>query len=127
MSVVLTNATILLGGYDVSGQHNQVSLDLSANMLDATVFGDTNRKYKSGLKTARLTGSGFWGSTADQGISDNLGVNDVVVSVYPETIIEGSTSSGLGYAFLAVEATYQNTLRIGELMAFSVTAEGRGV
>lgn len=131
-SVILKNARILMDGYDISGSFNQIELALSAEMLDATVFttstgSDVSRKYKAGLKTARLTGRGFWDSTADAILFDRVAVNDTVISVYPDGIIEGSTSTGSGFAFKAALAEYAPQGRIGDLLAFTVTAEGRGI
>ena len=43
MSVVFKDATLLIAGYDHSGQLNQVGVDLEAESLDATVFGNASR------------------------------------------------------------------------------------
>ena len=60
MSILFTNAKILLGGLDVSGQSNQVALDYSVVALDNTVFGAATRTMRGGLKDSSATGRGFW-------------------------------------------------------------------
>ena len=129
MSVVFTNAKILLGGLDVSGQANRVALEYSAEALDETAFGDTTRQMRGGLKVSRANGAGLWqgGSTAlDQALFDDLGAASVL-TLFPEAIKEGSTSTGSGFAFRVTHARYTLGAAVGDLMPFDFAVDGRGV
>src|SRR3989304_1664395 len=98
--IVFTNAKILLGGADVSGQANRVSVEYSAEALDATVFGAATRTMRGGLKVARADGAGFWqaGATGiDDALFAGVGTDDVVLTLFPEAIKEGSSSTGSGF------------------------------
>lgn len=127
-TLILTDAKILVGGFDVSANSNEVTVEYGAEMLDATAFGDTTRKRVGGLSTARLTGRGWWDSPVpDKNFFEAIGVDDDVVSVFPTAIIEGSTSTGSGFAFKSVVARYNPAGRVGDLFAFDLEAEGRGI
>lgn len=128
--VVFTNAKILLGGLDVSGQSNQVAVEYSVEALDATVFGASTRTMKGGLKVARATGAGFWeaGTTGiDDLVFSGVGTDDVVMTMFPEAIIEGSTSTGAGFAFKVTQSRYTLGGAVGDLLPFDFAVESRGV
>lgn len=131
MSVVFKDATLLIAGYDHSGQLNQVGVDLEAESLDATVFGNASRVKRGGLTMGRITASGFWqagsATAVDQTFFENIAVSDVVVCAFPETITEGATSTGSGYMLKAELVRYQFGGAIGVLTPFSIEAVGRGV
>jgi hypothetical protein len=128
---VFTNARLLLGGLEISSDLNQLALSRSAEMLDKTTFGATTRTYKGGLKKARLTGSGIvqeGTNLVGPFLFDEVGVSDEVVSVWPTDIVEGSVVDGSGYAFKCEIGKYTPLAAgIGELLKFTVEAEGRGI
>lgn len=127
-TVVYDNAVLLISGYDVSGDFNELTLEHGAETQDETAFGDTTRIHKGGLKTTRLTGRGFWQSpTPDQVFFDRIGDDDEVVTVFPDGVTEGSTGAGSGFAFKAVLATYNLGGPVGNMLPFDVTAETRGI
>jgi len=129
--VVYKNCKVFIDGFDLSGDHNTIGLDYSAESLDATTFGSGTRIHKGGLKDVRLTGHGFvqYGANlVDPALFAIVGTDDEVVSLYPDGITENSTGgAGRGYAFKAVETAYTVGAAVGELLAFDMTAEGRGV
>ena len=130
MAQVFVNATIFFHGYNLSADLNEVALEYSAESLDATAFGNTSRVKKGGLKLSRATGRGFWaaGSNAvDPALFTEVGVNDRVLTVFPVAPIEGSTSTGFGYAFKGTEMTYTLGGAVGALLPFDFVAEGRGI
>ena len=125
---VFDNAVLLVSGYDVSGDFNEVTLEHGAELQDETAFGDTTRIRKGGRKTTRLTGRGFWQSpTPDQVFFDRVGDDDEVVTVFPDSVIEGSTSSGSGYAFKSVLTAYNQGGAVGTMLPFDIAAETRGI
>ena len=126
---VITNAQILMGGYDISSSFNQVSLSETVEVLDRTTFGNTNRIYKGGLSRIRLTGAGVLEESTGPAVGNilynDVGLEDEVVSVYPDTVVEGVYS---GYAFKSVVSRYTPlTGGVGELFRFTVEADSRGV
>lgn len=127
---VLTNAQILLGGYDISSDFNQVALSETVDMLDATTFGQTTRIMKAGLSRIRMTGNGFvqdGSGLVGTALYNDVGVEDEVVSIWPDTITEGVFTGG-GFAFKATVASYTPLAgAVGQLLAFTVEADSRGV
>ena len=130
MSTPLINAGIFLAGVNLSAQSNQVALEYSAEALDSTTFGSASRTFKGGLKVARATGAGFWVAGVgelDAIVYDEVGLSDTVFTAFPDTIVEGSTSSGAGYAFQVTVGRYTIGGAVGDLMPFAFEAEGRGI
>lgn len=130
MAIVFSNAKVLIAGFDLSGDFNEVALEYGAESLDETTFGASSRKMKGGLKTSRVNGRGFVQHGANlvgEALFNQVGVDDVAVMLFPDGITEGATSTGSGYMFKAVETSYQHGGAVGELLAFDFAAEGRGV
>ena len=122
---VLSDARIYVGEHDLSGDHSAVSLDYSAEMLDDTVFGDTTRSKKGGLKVVGLSGEGLWSGGADlvdDALFANIAVADVPVTVVPG----GETLANACYLFRANSGSYEFGGAVGEMLRFSVSAEGSG-
>lgn len=123
------NARIFAGGYDLSGDHNQLGIDLSAEMLDETCFGDTTRIRKGGLTVASITGAGFWDASAghvDALLFSDVGVDDVPVLVFPNGITEG-TATERGFGFKGVVEKYNLKGDVGSLLSFDMQINGRGI
>lgn len=131
MALVFRNATIFFGGMELTGQLNRVTLDYSAEALDATVFGNATRVKRGGLKDARAAGGGFWAGAAtaqiDPVLYDGVGVNDSVLTLFGDTIVPGSTSTGSGFAFKVVQGRLTIGGAVGEILPFEFEALGRGV
>ena len=131
MTIPFTNAKILTGGYDFSGQHNQISLEYEAEALDETAFGDTTRKMRGGLKTARVSGGGYFQAgtnKVDPILFEQVDLTEVVIMIAPETIAEGSTSTGYLYGMKADLMSYSPMGQgVGEIQAFTYEALCRGV
>ena len=129
-SVTFVSAKLLFGGYDVSGDFNQVELSNEAEALDATVFGNTSRVKKGGLKIASVRGAGYWQAGAnavDPVFHESLSLADAVVMLFPDGITEGSTATGAGYMFKSTLSKYSVAGSVGDHLPFTVEAEGRGV
>ncbi len=132
MAIVLTDAKIFFGGYQLESQFNKVALDYAAEPLDETTFGASTRKMRGGLKTVRLTGGGFYQActgNVDPVFHDSVALQDVVVTLFPEAIGEGATSTGSGYQFKAELLKWVpiDGGQVGSLRAFSIEAVGRGI
>lgn len=122
---VLTDPKLYVGEYDLSGDLNAVALNYAAEMLDATAFGQTTRIHKGGLKTVGLSGEGFWSGGSDlvdDALFAKIGVADVPVTVVPA----GETVANPCYLFRCIHGSYAPGADIGEMLRFSVSAEGSG-
>jgi hypothetical protein len=127
----LKDCKLFVGGYDISGNSNNISVTVSADVLDKTAFGSSFRKRKHGLKSFELTGSGFWDSSTDPankvGGFDTRLFSDVGGTSQVLTVaVDGATGSR---ALLThgIGASYSPSGTIGELMGFDFAAQGNGV
>jgi len=120
---VMTNAKVLLGGMDFSGQHNSLALEYGAEMLDETTFqvgGAATRKNKAGLKTFSFNGNIFWDSDTDEVLFNRIAAAREVMSFAPTGEAEGDRV----LFTRAVNATYNPASgEIGQLL--QATMEGR--
>lgn len=115
---VLTNARIVVGPYELSGQMNSINLNYEAEMKDDTVFGTAGtRSNKPGLKNLAIQGSGFWDSSIDQPRYDRIGANREVATVSSLGQAEGDRC----FFTRGVDGAY-NPLsgEVGELVGFEL-------
>lgn len=126
-SLIFKSAKILLKGFDLSGDHNDLSLNYSSEMQDATTFGDNTRVRKGGLKTADISSAGFWEGgkdKVDDALFNRIGVDDELLTVFGDGINEGSTCAP-GFGMQVVTAEYNPGGSIGDLLPFRMTAQSR--
>lgn len=124
------NAILLLEGSEIQTSLNELSITYAAEMLDETAFGDTTRIRKGGLFTASISGSGFAEFGADlieELLFGNLGSDGITVSLFPNGITEGGTTTGMGYAMRGVLAELSLGETVGNLLAMTFNVEGRGI
>lgn len=117
---MLENVKVLIGGYDVTGKTNSVTINHTAEMLDRTVFGNSFRRRLAGLTDFDLSVAGYWGSTdVDNDAFSRIASSARVLSIMPATA-EG------GVAFLAngVFSEYSPAGTIGDLFAYDIAAVG---
>lgn len=128
--LVLQNAKIFFAGANLQTDLNQLDVNTSRAMLNATVFGDTFVRNRAGVATVNASISGFWnaGTNPDKPyptLVDNLGSNDKLFSAFPTNIEEGSATNK-GYAFNASQSRFTTGGRHGDLLGFSAAFAGRG-
>src|SRR5688572_26933198 len=105
--VALTQAKILMGAYDVSGKHNQVSVDFSAEMLDATVFGMTTKANLPGLFDWQISGGGFWEvGSVDPAFGDQTYFNRIGGAETPLTVAPTGAAGETCYFLKALQPSY---------------------
>lgn len=130
-TVVLADAKVLAGGYDVSGVLNACNLQYDAEALDDTHFGDTTRKMKGGLKTVDFSMSGHmeYGAAAiDKLLFDNLGnpagsapILDVI-TVAPE---QGGEYGTRAFFFKPMLSSFEPLSgEMGQLVPFTAASVG---
>jgi len=117
---IFQGCRLFLGKYDVSGQSNVVSLDYGAEMLDSTTFDKTTRINAGGLKTAGFGVEGFWDSTSDGALFDNIGLADVPFTAGMVTGADGE----LAYMLNTISADYKVGGPVGGRMPFSIGGKG---
>lgn len=118
-TLIMNNSKLWLAEYDLSGDLNSIAVDYSAEMHDDTVFGDTTRTRKGGLKAAQFSLSGYWDGTTDGEMFNEMGVTDQPITGAPETGADGEVA----YSMNATFAEYSFSGSIGDLLPFNVTAE----
>lgn len=124
---VLTDASITIGGTDLSDHGNQVSVSYEAEAQDDTVFGDDTRSNAGGLKNWSMDISflqDFASSEVDDTLFDIVGTT-VTVAVAPTS---GSTSSTnpsyTGTGLIQSYAPFGNS--VGDQAAASVSIVAAG-
>lgn len=126
---VLEDCKLYLAGYDFSGDVNQMTLTYEAEIKDNTTFGSGGAREKlPGLKNCTLEGSGFWDNASGNGdqddvMFDEVGTSEEVVTVCPTTGADGE----IAFTFKSLLASYAPGEAIGEVLAFTVNAEGHDV
>jgi len=117
--IVLTDALVLLGGYDFSGALNAVALAYGADAVDVSSFGSGGgRERLGGLKTIAAQHEGFWDTVLDAPLFAAIGLAD-----QPMTIAATRTEGGAAYGFQAQLARYAPGAAVGEAFKFSAAAE----
>ncbi len=53
---------VLVGGYELTGDSNRISIDESRDLFDITTFGDAVHKFSSGQRMMALQHAGFMNS-----------------------------------------------------------------
>lgn len=104
-TVVYKNAVLLVDGASLATALTELTASLSAEMLDDTHFGDDTRVNKGGLLYCEVSGKGhaeFESGGIESVLFGDVGVDDVVVTVFPDGVVEGSTGDGAGYMMLGV-------------------------
>lgn len=122
-STVLTDAQIFIAGHNFSGQSNAVALDYSADMLDATTFGQTTRINAGGLKSVVGNVAGNWDSSATTAV-DPVSFARIATADVPVVIAEDGDVGDTAYLKRVVPSEYTVGDQIGELLPFSVGFEG---
>ena len=122
---VLTQCKLWVDGWDLSGDMRALALNYAAELKDNTTFGMTTRSRAGGLKLVDIQHEGLWSGGADlvdEVLFNRIGLSDVPVSIGVETGAEGE----VGYSFLSTFGEYAPGAPVGEMFAFTVSAESSG-
>lgn len=129
-TIVYYRARVFIGDADISASLNELTVEYSAEMLDETTFGDDTRVKKGGLKMAKMSGKGFFDNAlgplgAEAVLFGNNGSDDTVISLFPDSITEGSQS---GFAMKGVLSEFRlGEGGVGSVLGLSFSAESRGI
>lgn len=128
---IIKGRRVLIGGFNMSGNSNDVSLTATADVKDATVDNSGDAKVKlPGLKSFDLSVKGLWESDDDNGLLldkqmfDQIGLDGQVMTA---TQIQGATVGDLAYLGEILHGSYQPFGKVGEVTPFTVSAEGSGM
>lgn len=122
----LTDAFVYCAGYDFTTDTNNAALAVDAAQLDKTTFGSGGwTELTGGLKSVNFNYSGFWqvDGVSDQAVDNQafsqLGTADQVYTFGPV-----ETEGQPAYMFRAMKSQYALGGAVGELMPFSLAANG---
>lgn len=118
--LILTDATILVDGYDISGTSNELTFTYGAEAKDNTTFGSSTRTATGGLYTVEFDVNGYVDySVHSSKLFDNVGSNNSVLQFTP-TGTDGDT----GYAVQGLQTTLNTGAEVGELLPYTVSGQG---
>ena len=121
----LMDARILLGGYEYTSFSNSLTTDYGVEMLDNTVFGDSTRSNRAGLRTFSFSVNGYrddgsstpFGDTSGTAYS-RIGATREVFSFAPVGTADGQRS----FTIRGVNGTYTPLSgSVGDLLPFELT------
>jgi len=117
-SLIIANQKVWWGGYDITGDLEDIDFSLAVDSLEKTALGATTRTFAAGgLESVDFNYSGFW--NADTGEIDapmfsNMGAA-IVVSVGAIDGSDGSTA----FSFKSLHNSYVPSGAVGEMFKFS--------
>ena len=129
---VLTNATIWLGGYDLTASTNEVTFNAARQEKPVSRFGDTIEATYPGAQTVDAEVKGFWDSTLDGPQFTQL-TNPT--ASWPLSVGVGGTSGDVVY-FLRTYSTNYSSMEAswGQSLPYRLTTKaatgerlGRGI
>jgi len=121
----IMDARIMLGGYEYTSFSNSLSTDYGVEVLDVTVFGNTTRTNRAGLRTFSFSVNGYRDDGATTPFGDSggtaysrIGAAREVFSFAPVGTADGQRS----FTIRGVNGSY-NPLSgsVGDLLPFELT------
>ncbi len=122
---VLKNSKLYYDAYDLSGDHNKMTLVLGGKDADSTVFGCSSIARLAGMKSFDLSHAGF--AEHDTGkvskvLYDNRGTAARVLTVCPIAGADGERA----YFSKGVSLSYEESGEVGGMYAFTAGAHSDG-
>ena len=122
MATVITNASVTIGGVDLSSHIKKVTLTSSRNELETTTFGNTAKRRVAGLadnKVAFDFNQDFSASTVEASVYSLLGTTATVV-IKPTASTVSATNPSYTFTVLVTEWTPLDA-QVGELASASIS------
>lgn len=125
-TVTLKNVRLLSGQYEITNDHNQVSVALAQDAVEATTFGNDSRVFRPGLKTVNYTLNGYFDADGTSLINDiqaaQSGASTNVTIVAPDGAVGAQA-----YSFSRVESSLTPLSgSIGGMVEFTSSGTGTG-
>lgn len=128
---VLTNAAIIIGAHNLSGDANALALNFEAEILDITKFGDDARRKIAGLRSNTFSLAGHWNG-GDEALDDAL-FSKIALAGQPISFGGAGLADGARcFTAKALLGSYAPGAQVGEVFAFDAAGEadddlGRGL
>jgi hypothetical protein len=120
---LFTNCGIFVGSYNIKGRSNAVSMALTKDIKDRSVFGVNARQKGTGLESAALSVAGFFDSS--ENIEHTYYGTDVPVTLMIPTVGGAAVAAGDNAIFFkALEASYKRGAQFGNDAMFGFSAVG---
>ena len=123
---VQTDVGVLMGEFNISGDHNTVGLDIGVEMGDDTRYGHTARAMKPLLTSWTAAGEGlqdYASGGLDVVVFPNLASAGTLMTIAPEST--GLTVGNVAYTGPSVQSEYAPIQdEVGVLQSFRWRAEG---
>ncbi|MGA9851842.1 MAG: hypothetical protein WBR15_02805 [Gammaproteobacteria bacterium] len=119
MGLLLKNALVVLGGYNLSGDMNSLALSYKAAALDDTRFGDNTNQKIGGLKDIAISCKGFWDTGTDAELFNDVGQGDIM------TMASLPAEGTVAFFLKVLDIEYQIGTTVGDNMPFSLTADAQ--
>ena len=131
MTTTLKDAKLWVAGYDLSGDHNQLSLNTTKDTPEDTRFGMNSRSFlPDGLTNIAVLHAGVYDQDS---IATPLPVDDVLWAEHIGSALTVMTLAAVGavgdvgYSFNSIESAYQGIGgAVGDAHTFSAAAQGSG-
>lgn len=123
----LTDASVTIGGVNLSDHVRSVTLEVSADELEDTAMGDTYRSRIGGLKDSSWTiefNQDFAASKVDATLFPLLGTVATIVGKPTSAAVSATNPSYTGSALITQHSPIANG--VGDLATMSVTWPGAG-
>lgn len=117
---------VLVGGFDITGDSNRVSIDEGRDLFNVTAFGDEVHKFVSGQRMMSVQHAGFMNS-ADAGSHPLLKGADVdgLFSVYLGVNTEPAVGDPV-FSLLTQQGRYGTLPQVNQMIPFQAAFANRG-
>lgn len=119
------NVTFSLNGTPIGTFLSNVSLTRNGDTLDVTTFGDSDREFIQGLRSATITISGYFDPTAATGPDAVLATSFADTDGVLFSLVFG-TGTTVQYSGSCLVASYETTAAVDGLIAFSASLTATG-
>lgn len=119
------NLTLSYNSQSIGAFCSNVTLARNNDTLDVTTFGDSDREFITGLRSAQIQISGYFDPTASTGPDATLAGAFTSGSASSFTLTFGSGST-VAYSGSAWVSSYETTSAVDGLIAFSATLQASG-
>lgn len=122
MAQVITNATITVGGVDLSSSIRKVTLSTSRAELDVTTFGNTAKRRVAGLADSKVAldfNQDFSASSVEASIYSLIGTTTTIV-IKPNGTTASATNPSYTFVALVTDWTPLD-VQVGDLASATIT------
>ena len=117
---------VLVGGYELTGDHNRITIDDAYKTLDATAFSDAVHKFIRGQRQMKLAHRGYVNAAAGRSHPVLKGVSvDGVVSVLVGQNADPAAGDPV-YNLLTRQEQYKTLPEINQVIPFDAAFANRG-